>query len=149
MRVGSQRCPHRAIHAVVTSHSVWIGVTAVEQQIAQRLRPSAETLDLQDEAFPTAVETYPHNSSRGAKADHDGPGQIANPDIAEAEVTEKGELLSCLADEFVFEDFGPRAAVTHPGGRKRPDDENHSDRDADNQREEALSGHRNVNAHSG
>src|SRR5438094_3879687 len=134
MRVGRKRCTHGTIHAAVTSHSVWIRVPAVDQQIAQRLRPAAETLDLQEEAFATAVETEPHKSTRGTKDDHDGPGQIANPDIAEAEVTEKSELLLCLADEFVFEDFGPRSEVTYPGGRKRPDDEDHSDRNADNQR---------------
>ena len=106
-------------------------------------------LDLNDEAFPTAVETHPHSSSRGAKDDDDGPGQIANPDIAEAEVTEKPELLAYITDEFIFEDFGPGSAVTHPAGHKQPDDENHSDGDADNQWEEPLSGHRNVNTQNG
>jgi hypothetical protein len=140
VRVGRERCAHGAIGAAVASHSVWIGMTTIDQEIAEGLGPTTTTLHLEDEALPAAVEGKPYLAIRGAKENRDGPRKPVNPDIVEAEATEKGEFLSRISNEFVFQHMGKRSTLTDPGGHKRPCHENRDDGDADYQEIEALAG---------
>lgn len=133
MRIGLQCGTHGAIGAPVASYSVRIGMTTINKKIAEGLRLAATTLHVEDEAFPAPVEAQPYPSIGGAKEDRNGPGQPVNPDMIEAEVTEKREGLLRISHKFVFHHMGPRTALTDPGGHKRPCAENRDDRYADHQ----------------